>query len=197
MRGCVASSEVNVTRDFDTAYAATRRAYEFGRARGALIHASLAALLVGGVGSGLLGAHVLAWLPLTFVALAFSEWRGGFLMLGARRGVLGGLGAMLLPLSLLRPCCGVDGKAMGIACCVMPSACWAAGAAIGLGLSLLSPKAPDGRRLEATLGLLLGVLSVSVLRCSPLFLGETVGLLGGMCAALLGAAAARARLHAH
>lgn len=183
--------------DFDAAYAASRRAYELGRLRAALIHAALASALVATVGGALFGAHVLAWLPLTFAALGFAEWRGGYWMRGARRGVLGGLGAMLLPLSLLRPCCGVDGKAMGVACCVMPSACWAAGAAIGLGLSLLSPKAPEGRRLEATLGLLLGVLSVSVLRCSPLFFGETLGLLGGMCAALLGTAAARARLHAH
>ena len=183
--------------DFTLAYDAARGAYERGRLRTALTRAALESGLVGTLGASLFGTSMLAWLPLTLAALAFAEWRGGFWMWGARRGVLGGLGAMLLPLSLLRPCCGMDGKAMGVACCVMPSACWAAGAAVGLGLSLLAPKAPEGRRTEATLGLLLGVLSVAVLRCSPLFAGEAVGLLGGMCVALVGAAAARARLHAH
>ncbi len=181
---------------FDAAYRMTRREYEWGRLQRALQHAALATLLVGGITWALVGRNGLSFLPLAFLTTLFAEWRGMFLMAGARRGLVAGLAAMLLPLSVLRPCCGMDAKAMGIDCCVMPSACWAAGAGVGLVMAVFLPRAPEGRRLEATLGMLAGVLSVAVLRCSPLFLGEALGLLGGVSAGVVVAACARARLEA-
>jgi len=179
--------------DFALAYRASRRSYELGRLGLALVHAAVAVALVGAVAVGLLGRSSLDWLPITFVATALAEWRGGFLLRGARRGMLAGLAALLLPLSVLRPCCGLDAKAMGVACCVMPSACSAAGALVGAAAALLLPNAPD-RRLQASAGLLLGVVAVAVPRCSHLFLGETVGLLAGVAAGLVAVSAGRAWL---
>jgi hypothetical protein len=182
--------------EFDIAYRMSRRAYERGRLLRALRHAIAATMLIAAFAWALVGKEGLWWLPMTFLSTLFTEWRGVFLMAGARRGLVAGLAAMLLPLSVLRPCCGVDAKAMGIDCCVMPSACWAAGAAVGLFMATLLPRAPEGQRLEATLGMLTGVLSVAILRCSPLFLGEAVGLLAGVSAGVVAAAFARARLEA-
>jgi hypothetical protein len=79
----------------------------------------------------------------------------------------------------------------------MPSACWAVGAVLGLGTALLLPNAPAGRRTEAVLGMILGVLSIAVLGCSMLFLGETVGLLGGMAAAIAARGLASAGVGRH
>jgi RNA polymerase sigma factor (sigma-70 family) len=132
-----------------------------------------------------LGRRALVWVPAALLVITFTEWRGVFLMKGARRGVIAGFGSMLLPLSVLRPCCGVDAKAMGATCCIMPSACWAAGAVLGLGMALLLPRVPEGRRTEAALGMILGVISVAVPRCSMLFLGEGLGLLGGVVAGIV------------
>jgi hypothetical protein len=180
--------------EFGAAYRASKLSYELGRLTSALRHAALATAFVALLAFVLFGKHALEWLPLTFLIVAASEWRGRFLMLGARRGLLAGMLAMLLPLSVLRPCCGIDAKAMGVDCCVMPSMCWAVGAGTGLFMALFLPKAPEGRRLEATLGMLSGVLSVAVLRCSPLFVGEALGLLGGVSLGVLAVASARARL---
>jgi hypothetical protein len=137
------------------------------------------------------GRRALVWLPLSVLAIAFTEWRGVFLRKGARRGLVAGFASMLVPLSVLRPCCGIDAKAMGTTCCTTPSACWAAGAVVGLGMALLLPSAPEGRRTEAALGMILGVTSVAVLRCSSLFLGEAVGLLGGIVAGVVATSLAR------
>jgi hypothetical protein len=41
-----------------------------------------------------------------------------------------------------------------------------------------------------------GVLAVAVLRCSPLFVGEALGLLGGVSVALVAVAFTRARFEA-
>jgi hypothetical protein len=180
--------------NFDVAYRATRRQYELGRLTGALRHAAMVTILVA-LGAGFMfGKSALVWLPVTFLAVTLTEWRGVFLMKAARRGLLAGFGSMLLPLSILRPCCGVDAKAMGVACCVMPSACWAAGSVVGLAMALLLPKAPEGRRMEAAFGMILGVTAVAVTRCSMLFLGEAVGLLGGIMAGVVASSLARAWL---
>jgi len=151
-------------------YRATRRQYELGRMMVALRRAGVMAMAVAVLSGTLFGRRALVWLPVSVLAFAFSEWRGTFLAKGARRGLVAGVGSMLLPLSVLRPCCGVDARAMGTTCCTMPSACWAAGAVVGLGMALLLPRAPEGRRAEAALGMILGVSSVAVLRCSTLFL---------------------------
>lgn len=179
---------------FDTAYRATRRQYELGRLATAARRAAMAATLVAAVATIMFGKGALVWLPVTLLAITFAEWRGVFLMKGARRGFLVGIASMLLPLSILRPCCALDAKAMGMSCCVMPSACWATGAVVGLAMALLLPKAPEGRRVQAAAGMILGVTSVAVLRCSMLFLGEAIGLLGGMAAGVIATGLARAWL---
>jgi hypothetical protein len=181
--------------EFAIAYRATRRSYEVGRLMTALRHAAMLTLLVAVVAGFLFGRRALMWLPITLLAVTFTEWRGMYLLAGARRGLLAGFGSMFLPLSILRPCCGIDAKAMGTACCIMPSACWATGAVVGLGMALLLPKVRGDQRTQAALGLILGVTAVAVTRCSMLFLGEAVGLLGGMSAAISAAAMARGWLN--
>jgi hypothetical protein len=183
-------SEVN----FDTAYRASLRQYELGRLRVSVQRAAMVCILVAGAATFLFGKVALVWIPITLVSLTFTEWRGSLLMQGARRGLLAGLASLLLPLSILRPCCGVDAKAMGVSCCVMPSACWVTGTVVGLAMTLFLPKAPRRKRKQAALGLILGVTSVAVLRCSMLFLGEAVGLLGGIAAGVIATSAARAWL---
>ena len=174
---------------------ASRRAYELGRASVAVRHAVLATTFVAVLSGFVVGRRAFIWVPVSLVVMSLTEWRGSSLMRGARRGLLAGLASMFLPLSLLRPCCGIDAKAMDATCCVMPSACWAVGAFVGLGLSLLVPKSPPGRGLEGVLGMMLGVLSVAIVRCSMLFVGEAVGLLGGITAGMLAASLAHAGLH--
>jgi hypothetical protein len=181
-------------RSFDAAYHASRRAYEMGRLTSAVGRAVLVTLAAGLVSSVALGVRSLTWLPLVPLAVLVTEWRGGFLMKGARRGMVVGIASMLLPLSVLRPCCGMDAKAMGATCCVMPSACWAAGAVVGLVMALVMPVAPSGRRVAAALGMIVGVTSIAALRCSMLFLGETAGLLGGIAAGVVATSLARAWL---
>jgi hypothetical protein len=178
--------------EFAAAYRATKIHYELGRLAAAARHAALVTLGVAIVSGALLGRRALIWLPVAFVVTALTEWRGSWLMTGARRGLLAGVASMLLPLSILRPCCGVDAKGMGTDCCTMPSACWAAGAAVGLVMALVMPTAPQGRRAEAALGMILGVTSVAVVRCSMLFAGEAAGLLGGMAAGIVASSLAKA-----
>jgi hypothetical protein len=178
--------------EFVAAYRAARRRYEVARLAVALRHAAMLALLIALIAGVMFGRRALVWLPVTLIAVTVAEWRGVFLMKGARRGLVAGFASMLLPLSLLRPCCGIDGKAMGVACCTMPGACWAAGALVGVAMSSLFPKVPEGRRAEAALGMILGVTSVAVFRCSMLFLGEAVGLVGGMAAGVVVSSFARA-----
>jgi hypothetical protein len=174
---------------------ASRRAYELGRLSFAVRHALLATVAVALLSGLMVGRRALVWVPVSLVVITFTEWRGLLLMTGARRGLLAGLASMFLPLSLLRPCCGIDAKAMDATCCVMPSACWAVGVLVGFGMALLLPKAPPGRGAEAAFGMMLGVLSVAIVRCSMLFVGEAVGLLGGMTAGIVAASLAHAGLH--
>ena len=178
--------------EFAAAYRASKIQYELGRLAAALRHAAVVTLGLAVVSGAILGRRALVWLPVAFVVIAFTEWRGSWLMTGARRGLIAGVASMLLPLSVLRPCCGLDAKDMGTTCCTMPSACWGAGAVVGLVMALVMPAAPQGRRAEAALGLILGVTSVSLVRCSMLFVGEAAGLLGGMVAGIVASSLARA-----
>jgi hypothetical protein len=178
--------------EFAGAYRATKLQYELGRFASAARHAGLVTLGVAVVSGAILGRRALVWLPVAFLVITFTEWRGSWLMTGARRGLLAGVASMLLPLSVLRPCCGLDAKDVGVSCCTMPSACWAAGALVGLVMALVMPAAPQGRRAEAALGMVLGVTSVAVVRCSMLFAGEAAGLLGGMAAGIVASSLARA-----
>jgi hypothetical protein len=181
--------------NFDTAYRAARSHYELGRLRDALARAAVVVLLAAIVTGLAIGKGALAWLPLTFAVAVFTEWQGRVWMKAARRGVGAGFVALLLPLSILRPCCAANpSAALSASCCTMPSVCWVAGGALGLALSLALPKDAAGRRWEAALGMLLGVTSVTVMRCSALFFAEAAGLLGGLLAGVIAASLARALL---
>jgi len=184
--------------DAITMGALARRSYEVGRALTSARRAAMVVALVAVVSAAALGSVAWACLPVTFVAVALSEWRGRTWMTASRRGVLAGFVTMALPLSILRPCCA-PGAAMSASCCTTPSACWAAGAVVGLALSMfVPPRSPgparraDGPRVEAALGMVVGVTSVAVVRCASLFAGEALGLLGGLAVAVVAGAAARA-----
>jgi hypothetical protein len=170
-----------------------RRSYEMGRLRVAAMRGALALAFVGATGVMLLGRAAAPWALLSGVVVLFAEWRGSFFARGARRGLLAGWLSLMLPLSLLRPCCAngrmtmVDGQ-----CCTMPSVCGAAGVALGLLLVLALPRAPRGRGWEVALGAAMGALSVGAVRCSGLFAGEMVGLLGGLAAGMAASMAFRA-----
>ena len=178
--------------DFAAAYRVTRRRYETARLLGAAQNATAITLGIALVAGALFGTRALVWLPISWAVFTFTEWRGVLWMKGARRGLAAGFGTMLLPLSVLRPCCrGVGATMESAACCRMPSVCWAVGAVMGLAMATLLARAPEGRRPEAVLGLMLGVTSVAITRCSMLFLGETLGLLGGIVAGVVATSLAR------
>lgn len=189
--------------DFDPALLrAARRGYELGRARTSIARAAMAAATVGAIGFALVGGRALPWAVATLAALAFAEWRGGALGLGARRGVVAGAATLLVPLSILRPCCANEVQAVVDAAtsCTMPQACVATGAAIGLALAFLLPRlagTSTARRVEAACGMALGVVSVAAIRCAPLFIGEAVGLLGGLVAGVAIATLGGAVLERH
>src|SRR5580692_2973003 len=104
--GCC--SEEPMQSDLAVAYRATRRRYELGRLATALRRSGVAAIAVAFVSAIVLGRRALEWLFVVFIVVALTEWRGASMMKGARRGLVTGLGAMLLPLSVLRPCCRLD-----------------------------------------------------------------------------------------
>jgi hypothetical protein len=181
--------------DFDSAHAASLRSYELGRFGVALRHGAVVSALLAVAAGFAFGKAALVWIPVTLLAVTFTEWRGSALMKGARHGLLAGVGTLLLPLSILRPCCRIDAMtralAMGDDCCTQPAACWAAGAIAGLLMALLVPRAPRGKWLETGIGMAIGVVAVAVVRCSILFLGEAIGLLGGLASVLVSASLAR------
>lgn len=168
---------------------AVKRAYELGRFRTAALRAATVAAVVAGAAAIAVGARALVWLPLTLLAWILVEWRGTWLLRGARRGLLAGVAALFLPLSVLRPCCAAG----TVDCCSgsMPPVCAAVGGLLGLSLALLIPRAPGARRVEAALGVAVGAASVAALRCGPLLMGEAAGLLGGLTAGVLAASLAR------
>jgi len=179
--------------NWDDTYRAARRHYEIGRVRTALLRAAAVTSLAAVFSSITLGRAALVWLPLTFGVSVLTEWQGRWWMRGARRGVLAGFVSLVVPLSVLRPCCASDpAAALSASCCTMPSICWVTGGALGLALSLVLPKDVGAHRFEAALGMLLGVTSVTVVRCSGLFVAEAAGLLGGLLAGVVAASLARA-----
>ena len=180
---------------YDVAYSAARRYYELGRLRDAVVRALVLVLLAAALTTALVGRSALAWLPLMFGVSVLTEWLGQWWMKGARRGFAAGFVALVVPLSILRPCCAADrAAALSANCCTMPSICWVTGGALGLALSLLLPKHAASHRWQAALAMLLGVTSVTVVRCSALFFAEAAGLLGGLLAGVFAASLARALL---
>ena len=175
-----------------------RRAYEWGRLRSALARGVVLTGALAIVAAVTLGVHALPWLAIAFAAIVFGEWRGSFFGAGARRGFLLGAIALLLPLSILRPCCAgkeMAGEMMGgAACCTMPSMCGLAGVVLGVSVTLLWPKAPRARQPEVALGTLLGAAGIFAVRCSGMFAGEALGLVAGLAGGVLASAVARAWL---
>ncbi len=160
--------------------ASARRAYEWGLARDGLGRA----LLV--LGLSILAARVagVALQPIPFalvlVAWTFLGWRRGWWLRGARIGLLGGLATLLLPMSLLRPCCP-PGMMACENCCALPGTCALAGLGLGVVLAAMLPRRGDrGQRAKAGIGMLLGVVSVGSVRCTGLFLGEGLGMFAGL-----------------
>lgn len=72
----------------------------------------------------------------------------------------------------------------------MPGMCVLGGAVIGLALATFMPRSG---RLECAAGMALGVLSLVWLKCSLLFWGETLGLVGGLLAGILAVTLAQTR----
>lgn len=66
-----------------------------------------------------------------------------WLLRGAQRGLLAGVAALFLPLSILRPCCSSG----SVECCsgAMRPLCAAVGGLLGLSLALLIRGAPGAR----------------------------------------------------
>jgi hypothetical protein len=174
--------------DLERACRAARRAYELGRLRLGSVRALGVAATAATVAAIVVGRRALIWMPVTFALWVLVEWRGAWLSKGARRGLLAGAFTLLLPLSLLRPCCDMTAMHAGEGCGGgMSNACLAVGSIFGLSLALLLPRAPRERRAEAALGTALGAASLAVFRCAPLLLGEAIGLLVGLVAGVAAA----------
>jgi len=127
---------------------------------------------------------------LVFAAVVVAEWRGSALARGARRGTVAGIVSLLMPVALLRPCCvpGMDVTA----CCAAPAACLAAGATFGLVAALFVPRVAMENRWKAIVGMAIAVTAVGAVRCAPLFLGESLGLLAGLVGGVVATSTARA-----
>ncbi|CAN98273.1 MULTISPECIES: hypothetical protein [Sorangium] len=178
--------------DFDAARRAARRAYELGRLRSSALRAAMVAAVSAAAAVVAVGPDALAWVPVTLLVWIFIEWRGTWLLRGARGGLLAGLTTLALPLSILRPCCRLDADMSSGTCCTMPGACVVVGAMLGLSLALVVPRVPSERRATTAIGMVLGVGSVAALRCGALLFGEAAGLIGGLVAGVVAANLARA-----
>lgn len=165
-------------------YERARSSYERGRLRSSSVYALALSVLVAVAAYFAVGPQAVPWALWTFAVWVVAGWRGGAMLAGARRGLYAGAATFLLPLSILRPCCK-PGVVMTANCCTRPELCILAGGAIGLGLAFFLPRANKGKRLETAGGMVLGVLSVAVLKCSKLFMGEALGLLGGLAVGVL------------
>jgi hypothetical protein len=171
--------------------ARARRAYEGGMLRLGLVRAGLVTAAVGLlVALGVTSLPSPAWLGLVFVVWLLVGWRGELLWRGALGGLVAGLGALALPLSVLRPCCTPEAMAAGMTC--SPQLCVAAGAVLGAVVAATLPRTHSvPGSMRASVGALIGVVSLVACRCATLFVGESIGLLGGLLASAAGLAVAR------
>lgn len=159
-----------------------RRAFELGRLR----HAALGATLVAGA---LLAASFWVpaapdarWVLVPFVVWLAVAWRGGALAHGGLTGLVLGAAGWLVPMTVLRPCCATMGTAVAD-CCTRPECCLETGAVLGALAAIAAPMglARDARTFFARLsGTLLVAGAVLAVRCAGLFVGESIGLLGGL-----------------
>lgn len=168
-----------------------RRSYEaamlrLGVTRAALVTGLVAALAALGVTS----LPAAWWLAPIFFVWVFVGWRGALMWRGALGGLAAGLGALVLPLSVLRPCCATMTKG---ASCSMPEVCVAAGAALGLVVAATLPRLRTPREwAHAAGGAMVAVVSLVACRCADMLVGESAGLLGGLLASSAALAMARA-----
>lgn len=172
-----------------------KRAYELGRLKFSTLYAVALTSVVALAAVMSVGKQALPYTLWTLFVWVILGWRGGALLMGAKRGLFAGAATFLLPLSILRPCCK-PGVVMTADCCTRPELCIAAGAALGFALAAFIPAKKGAPRLETAGGMVLGVLSVAVLKCSALFMGEAIGLLGGLSMGVVvvqGISAARQR----
>lgn len=182
------NTEVEPSEGLSAFEARALGAYERGRRRTAIVHALVVALALGVASFMVQGTRALALLPVVVGLVSFAEYRGRLFGQGVRRGTALGLASWLLPMTLLRPCCAnMDPARIAGPCCTMPACCLAAGACLGLLFSLAAPRSRTDRTSEISgaLGLVLGAVTVTAMRCTGLFAGEVFGLLGGVA---LGAA---------
>jgi len=169
-----------------------RRALELGRLRVALTGAALVTgvlALILQLAPTPLDVRALA---LPFVAWTCVAWRGGSLARGGAFGLFAGVAGWLVPMSLLRPCCATM-AATSADCCTRPDCCLEAGALIGIVLALCSPIDLQRRSFaERIAGTLLIAGATLGMRCTGLFVGESIGLLGGLALGAVATSAARA-----
>jgi hypothetical protein len=168
-----------------------RRAYEGAMLRLGLVRAAI----VTGVVALLVALDVAslpspAWLLLVFGAWFLLGWRGALVWRGALGGLVAGLGALALPLTVLRPCCAAMTTATD---CTRPELCVGAGVALGVVVVATLPRLRSpGEWARTSAGALVAVASLVACRCTTLFVGESLGLLGGLLASAAGLALARA-----
>jgi hypothetical protein len=121
-----------------------------------------------------------AWLAPIFAVWVFVAWRGALMWRGALGGLVAGLGALAVPVSVLRPCCATMVKG---ASCSMPEMCVAAGAVLGLVVAATLPRLrTTSEWARAAGGAMVAVVSLVACRCADMLLGESLGLLGGLLA---------------
>jgi len=170
-----------------------RVAYEMGMLRLGLLRASLVtgavALLVL---AGVTRLPSLAWLVPMFGVWLVVGWRGSLLWRGALGGMIVGLAALALPISMLHPGCSPQTMATA-ACCSTNQVCVTAGLLLGGAVAATLPRVRGvGEWLRAASGGLLGLVPFVACRCATLLVGESLGVLCGLLAATAGLSAARA-----
>ena len=187
---------VEMTLEVAEHYARARRSYELGRLRSSVWRALLIAVPIAFVALFASGRSALVLLPITILAWTFAYWRGGEFLRGSFFGLLGGVVTLLLPMSILRPCCTPGAMPnMGTACCTMPGLCLAAGGVVGVFLAAAVPFGKASWSRTAS-GMVLGIASIAVVKCATLLAGEAVGLLGGLAAGIVAASLAKSFLRA-
>lgn len=140
--------------------------------------------------AGVVSLQSVAWLLPILLVWSFLGWRGALVWRGALSGLGAGLVALALPMSLLRPCCA---SMMTATDCSMPQVCVAAGAVLGLGVVLSLPRLrTTAEWARASGGALAAVASIVATRCVSLFVGEVLGLAGGLLVSAVAVSVARA-----
>jgi len=167
---------------------AARRAYEVARLRRGLVRALLVAVVLATLAVTTTGSSALALLPVFVLAWTSLEWRGGPLLHGGRAGAVGGVVAMIVPMSMMETCCRAGCAMTAGTCCKMAGGCLAVGALLGLAVAAwLARTSREQDRLRAAAGAAIGLVATACPRCTEMMLGEGLGLLGGLVAGMMAA----------